>query len=295
MSQWAATYAQQVAFQGLKAQTVSNRTSLLKHVVRLWGDVELLRLRPATISAALRSEFDGRESTAHRVLSEMRTMLQEAVANDLLTTNPASHVKVATPRVLRKRLTVQDWCAMLEHSRTHHQQWLQPLLLLSLLTGQRRGDLARMRFDDVVDGCLRVEQQKRAGKGYGARVALPLSLTLDAAGCSLGDVIQLCTSAGAQGPTLLRKANGAALEESSLSIRFAECFESACDTSPYRRRERPSLHEIRSLSARLYADIGADAQTILGHKHADMTELYKDDRGLTAAEWKVPKPATRTG
>jgi integrase len=33
------------------------------------------------------------------------------------------------------------------------------MLLLALHTGQRRADLAKMRFDDVVDGHLRVEQQ----------------------------------------------------------------------------------------------------------------------------------------
>lgn len=295
VSQWAVTYSNQVSAQGLKAQTVSNRTSLLKHIVRIWGGTELSRLRPAAVSASLRSEFGGREATAHRVLAEFRAMLQEAVANDLLVTNPAAHVKITAPRVMRKRLTEQDYRLMLQESQKSHQLWLRPLLLLALITGQRRGDLAKMRFDDVVDGYLRVEQQKQAGKGYGARVALPLSLSLGASGCSLGDVIQLCTTVGSPGPTLLRKANGAALEESSLSIRFAECFQSACDTSSYHRRERPSLHEVRSLAARLYSDIGADAQTILGHKHADMTELYKDDRGLTAAEWKVPKPITPPG
>ena len=33
-------------------------------------------------------------------------------------------------------------------------------------------------------------------------------------------------------------------------------------------------------------------QTLLGHKTAEMTALYTDDRGLTAAEWKqVAVPA----
>jgi integrase len=46
---------------------------------------------------------------------------------------------------------------------------LLSLLLLALVTGQRRADLAKMRFSDiVVDEAgaqyLRVEQQKEAGK-----------------------------------------------------------------------------------------------------------------------------------
>lgn len=29
-----------------------------------------------------------------------------------------------------------------------------------------------------------------------------------------------------------------------------------------------------------------DVQTLLGHKHAEMTAIYTDDRGLSAHEWK---------
>ena len=58
--------------------------------------------------------------------------------------------------------------------------------------------------------------------------------------------------------------------------------------------EWPSLHEVRSLSARLYRAEGVDVQTLLGHKNAEMTAIYEDDRGLSAKEWKrvaLPTPA----
>ena len=38
-----------------------------------------------------------------------------------------------------------------------------------------------------------------------------------------------------------------------------------------------------------------DVQTLLGHKHAEMTDIYKDDRGLSAHVWKrveVPSQTT---
>lgn len=31
----------------------------------------------------------------------------------------------------------------------------------------------------------------------------------------------------------------------------------------------------------------AQVQTLLGHKHSEMTQIYLDDRGLTEAEWKT--------
>ena len=287
LAEWLDVHEQQIRAKGLKARTICNRTSNLRHVRRLWGDRPIAELRPHEISAALRAEFvQAKAATGGRVLAELREAYNEAIANDWADRNPASHVKLPAHRVERKRLSLETWQAMLELSRASRQPWLECLLLLALATGQRRGDLAKMRFDDVVDGHLRVEQQKQAGKGYGARVAIPLSLRLDAVGATLGGVIELCRLCGAPGPTLLRKAGGGALEESSLSIRFAECVRAVCGDGAYGANEWPSLHEVRSLSARLYTAQGIDVQTLLGHKTAEMTNLYRDDRGLSAREWK---------
>ena len=59
-----------------------------------------------------------------------------------------------------------------------------------------------------------------------------------------------------------------------------------CEADAYSTDEWPSLHEVRSLSARMYRAQGIDVQTLLGHKNAEMTALYEDDRGLSAREWK---------
>lgn len=164
------------------------------------------------------------------------------------------------------------------------------MLLLALATGQRRADLAKMRFSDIVDGNLRIEQQKKARKLIGARVAIPLTLRLDATGLTLGEVIELCRGIGTPGDTLLRQGNGRPIEMSSLSARFAEHIAAVVDPDAYKQYERPSLHEVRSLSARTYISEGmtpAQVQVLLGHKHAEMTSLYLNDRGLTDADWKT--------
>lgn len=284
---WLDIHEAQVLAKGYKIQTIRNRTANLKHVRRLWGDRQIDGLRAPEIIARIRSEFlPGMTPTAQRVLAELRDAYNEAIANDWAATNPAAHVKLPSHRVKRKRLSIDTWLRMRELARASRQSWLESLLLLALATGQRRGDLAKMRFDDIVDGHLRVEQAKQAGKGYGARVAIPLTLRLDVIGMTLGDVIEHCRASAKPGPTLLRKVSGSALEESSLSIRFAECIRAVCQGSAYGPDEWPSLHEVRSLSARLYRAQGIDVQTLLGHKHAEMTAVYEDDRGLSAREWK---------
>lgn len=287
LSEWLDMHEQQVLMKGYKVQTVRNRTASIRHLRRLWGSRPIMALRAHEIISALRHEFlPERTSTAQRVLAELRDAYNEAIANDWAESNPAAHVKLPAHRVKRKRLSFEVWQQMRELARASRQRWLESLLLLALVTGQRRADLAKMREADVHDGHLLVEQQKHAGKGYGARVAIPLALRLDAIGMTLSEVIDQCRDIGTPGPTLLRKSGGGALEESSLSIRFAECIRAVCGESAYQPSEWPSLHEVRSLSARLYSAQGIDVQTLLGHKHAEMTDLYKDDRGLSAKEFR---------
>lgn len=287
LSDWLVTYRKAVAERGYHQQTMRNRAAALKHVEAMWGEMPLRGIRPVDIAAKLKLWTP---HTARRVLGEMRDVYTEAVNNGAAETNPAAHVKPPPAPGLRKRLTIETWQAMHALSSTSSQRWVPAMLLLALHTGQRRADLAKVKFSDVVDGHLRIEQQKKARKLIGARVAIPLSLRLEATGMTLGDVIELCRAVGAPGETLLRKVGGGAIEMSSLSARFREHIVAVCGPDAYQRFEWPSLHEVRSLSARTYIAEGmapAVVQTLLGHKHAEMTKVYLDDRGLTEAEWKT--------
>lgn len=286
VAEWLVTYRSIIGQRGYNPQTVKNRTTSINHIQATWGTMPLRAVRPVDISTKLKQWSP---HTAVRVLGELRDVYVEAIANGAAESSPAAHVKRPKAPGLRKRLTLETWQAMLELARQGNQRWVPALLLLALATGQRRADLAKMRFDDVVDGCLRVEQQKKAGKPTGARVAIPLSLRLAATGMTLGEVIEHCKTIGAPGDTLLRKANGQPIEMSSLSARFRQWMVMACGRDAYKRYEWPSLHEVRSLSARTYIAEGMTpetVQTLLGHKDAEMTQVYLNDRGLTAAEWK---------
>lgn len=286
VAEWLVTYRTIIGQRGYHAQTIKNRTTSINHIEAAWGAMELRAVRPVDIATKLKL-FSAH--SARRILGELRDVYVEAIANGVAETSPAAHVKRPKADGLRKRLKLDTWLAMLNLARHGRQRWVPAMLLLALATGHRRADLAKMRFDDVVDGHLRVEQQKKAGKPTGARVAIPLTLRLQAAGMTLGEVIELCKGIGAPGETLLRKANGQPIEMSSLSARFRGLIVKACGADAYKQYEWPSLHEVRSLSARTYIAEGMTpetVQTLLGHKAAEMTALYLNDRGLTDGEWK---------
>jgi site-specific recombinase XerD len=280
---------------GYKAQTIKNRRSNLAHVRRLWGTVPVADLKPHAVASALRTFPKEKSSTAVRVLSELRDAYVEAIANGWTETNPARDIKPPKHKVMRERLELEVWMQMRTLAQASPQRWVESMLLLGLAIGQRRADLAKVRFDDVVDGHLRIEQQKEAGKGYGARVEIPLTLRMDCIGMTVGDVIEHCRQSAKPGPTLLRKANGKPIEMSSLSARFCEHIKAVLGDKDPGMHRRPSLHETRSLSARTYVAQGLDpkvVQTLLGHSELEMTELYLNDRGLSRNEWKrVEVPA----
>lgn len=287
MAEWLNTFRSILKDRGYSAQTLRNRSTCLAYIETHLGARQLRDIKPREIAAMLKA------CSAHkagRVLMEIRDVYVEAIANGEADSSPAAHVKPPRAQGLRKRLTLETWQSMLTLAAAGPQKWVHAMLLLALHTGQRRADLAKMRFDDVVDGCLRVEQQKKARKLVGARVAIPLHLRLQATGMTLGEVIELCRGIGAPGEHLLRKQGGGAIEESSLSARFRELIVAVCGEGAYGQFEWPSLHEVRSLSARTYIAEGMRpevVQTLLGHAHAEMTALYLNDRGLTAGEWKT--------
>jgi len=287
LTEWLAVYEDIISQRGYDRQTITNHKANIKHVRRIWGHHTLRSIKPHHISTGLREFLPDRSSTAQRVLFSIRDAFAEAVANDWIDTNPATHVKQPSHKVKRKRLTLEVWQGLRVIASSSKQKWLEPMSLLALLTGQRRADVAKMRFCDIPDGYLHIEQQKQAGKGYGARVAIPLALRLDVVGMSLADVVELCRTYAKEGEYLLRKNDGGPIELSSLSTRFNELIRKHLGAKFYRDREWPSFHEQRSLAARTYKEQGVDTQTLLGHKHAEMTAMYEDDRGLSAGAYKM--------
>lgn len=67
------------------------------------------------------------------------------------------------------------------------QPWVSRAILLALVTGQRVGDIAEMKFSDIWDDVLHIVQEKT-----GSKVAILLSLRCDANGMSLREVVTLC-------------------------------------------------------------------------------------------------------
>ena len=191
--------------------------------------------------------------------------------------NPALATKQPRRKITRQRLSLEEWQKIFDIADASHR-YMGNAMLLALVTGQRLGDISRMKFSDIWDDHLHVVQEKT-----GSKIAIPLSLRLNAINWSLRDVVARCRDY-AVSPYLVhffrstsQAERGAQVKSNTLTMNFSKARDLAGidwgDGSP------ATFHEQRSLSERLYKEQGLDTQKLLGHKTQQQTDRYHDDRG----------------
>ncbi|EMM7533001.1 MULTISPECIES: site-specific integrase [Citrobacter] len=191
--------------------------------------------------------------------------------------NPALATKQPRRKITRQRLSLEEWQKIFDIADTSHR-YMGNAMLLALVTGQRLGDISKMKFSDIWDDHLHVIQEKT-----GSKIAIPLSLHLNAINWSLRDVVARCRDY-AVSPYLVhffrttsQAERGAQVKSNTLTMNFSKARDLAGidwgDGSP------ATFHEQRSLSERLYKEQGLDTQKLLSHKTQQQTDRYHDDRG----------------
>lgn len=196
--------------------------------------------------------------------------------------NPAQATKQPRNRITRQRLSFEEW-SVIYKTAEQQQSYLQCGMLLALITGQRLGDICNMKFTDVWDDMLHIEQEKT-----GSRLAIPLDLKCEVLGLTLRDVISKCRDAVVSKYLVhFRRTTSQANRGDRVSSScLTSTFKKARDKSglEWKNGTPPTFHEQRSLSERLYREQGLDTQKLLGHKSRKMTDKYNDDRGK---DWVV--------
>ncbi|GCB39439.1 prophage integrase IntE [Citrobacter freundii] len=195
--------------------------------------------------------------------------------------NPALATKQPRRKITRQRLSLEEWQKIFNIADKKHQ-YMGNAMLLALVTGQRLGDISKMKFSDIWDDHLHIEQEKT-----GSKIAIPLSLRLNAINWSLRDVVARCRDY-AVSPYLIhffratsQAERGAQVKANTLTMNFSTARDQVeidwGDGTP------ATFHEQRSLSERLYNEQGVDTRKLLGHKTQQQTDKYHDDRGK---EWQ---------
>lgn len=268
----------------LADSTYHQRELQIGYITDQLGDLLLSRVTTKDIAEFLDLYVQqGKAATAGKLRQILNDAFNEAIAAGHIKENPVTATRSPSNKVSRSRLTIGDYRGILPHT-FDMEPWVKNLFDLALVTGQRREDLSQMMFKDIHDGHLWVVQIKT-----GARVSLPLSLSIPAENLVLEEVISRCRSSGVVSKYLLHMTRGNKKGGGLAKGTLSKAFSTARDRSGFKwEGTEPSLHEIRSLAARLYTDLyGKEvAQAIMGHKTSAMTDLYRDTRG---AEWITVK------
>ena len=300
----------------LAENTMRSRKSHTNAAATWFGDKPMHEIGVPEIAAFLRHYTEqGKDRTAQAMRSLLIDVWNEAKRDGLLPadhSNPAEIARRPAAKVTRSRLTMESFNATLhqaEQLATTRGSWIANSMLLALITGQRREDIADIQFKRgrdwdaawqafqrgdahplhpypyIDDGHLWVIQRKT-----GAMVVIPLTLTLDAINLSVSDVIDRCRDNIISRWLIHHSVPfgnaplGSAVHKDTISRGFFDARELTCLEWP--GKTPPTFHEIRSLSERLYKAQGVDTQALLGHRHARMTEVYNDPR---QAEWITVK------
>ena len=184
--------------------------------------------------------------------------------------NPALATKQPRRKITRQRLSLEEWQKIFDIADATHR-YMGNAMLLALVTGQRLGDISRMKFSDIWDDHLHVIQEKT-----GSKIAIPLSLRLNAISWSVRDVVARCRDY-AVSPYLVhffrstsQAERGAQVKSNTLTMNFSKARDLA--GIDWGEGSPATFHEQRSLSERLYKEQGLDTQKLLGHKTQQQTD-----------------------
>lgn len=273
MSEWLVRY-ESIVNDRLKSGAIAAKTHgdyrRLIHFCRgVWTNTPLQDISIQEITAVIHRKAATSPFAARRLRINLSDLYVEAQRFGVLPLghNPALIVRHPATSVKTERLTFPEWLRIFRLATYRAPEYFQIAMLLALITGQRRADIVAMHTADIRDGYLHITQNKT-----GERIALPLQLRLDAAGCSLSEVISLCPPAGP-----LLQSRGNSVGAWSITRWFQICRDDA-GISSRAERTPPTFREIRSLAERMYRQQGIDTRTLLGHKYQRMTDSYNDIR-----------------
>ncbi|WP_342220956.1 site-specific integrase [Candidatus Fukatsuia endosymbiont of Tuberolachnus salignus] len=276
VTEWVAKFTEKLHQRGLRSNTLRDYQSRLTAITRAFSDKALNTLTTKEIAEFLNSYSDqGKTTSAKLIRSLLIDMFNEAIAEGHLETNPVTATRSPRIQVQRERLSLEEFLVIRE-AANQRQPWIGLSMDLALLTGQRVGDIQRMKWQDVYGGKWWVEQQKT-----GMKLVIPLTLSLEIINKNLEGILNACRQQiGGEEYVFIgnKKIN---LNPKRLSQGFTDSRE---QSGLKWQGTPPSFHEIRSLSARLHSEArGKDfAQKLLGHKSSAMTDKYRDSRG---SEW----------
>ena len=278
VNNWLDVYIKILLARKLKYKTLEIKMYLIKAIRREIGNKNIREVSPLDVSKIIQIYIDqDKRPSAKSMYHLLRDVFREAYAHNWNDRNPAEPIKCPKVVVKRSRMTLNEFKKILNEAEKTGNKVMHKAMMLALVTGQRRSDIAVMKKSNVKRNHLLIDQYKT-----GAKIALPVKLECKKIGLSLRDIIDSSKS------DYLISINNKPIKLENITKQFARLRDRTFKRS-YWTGTPTTFHEIRSLAERLYREQNIDTMTLLGHKSQQMTDKYNDNRGREYKKLKVSK------
>lgn len=193
----------------------------------------------------------------NRVVSLLRTLFNYWVEAQIVDSNPCIGVKRHVEKKRKRYITDAEWWAIYEKAGAR----LKAIMRIAYLTGQRIGDVLRIRRRQITEAGIEFKQQKT-----GAKLLVKWSPDLRVA---VAQALEM--HGGIPSMTLFLGRKGKSPDYRSV----LEQWHNACAAAGI---EDALPNDSRAKSATDTKQQGGDATALLGHTSAAMTERYLRDR-----------------
>lgn len=256
---------------GLAEQTRAQYQVAARRLQAIFAEFAPQDVRPVHV-ADVRRQFAASAAVANRTITVLRRVFDWALDEHIVESNPCIGIKRLAQKKRTRRITVGEYRAIREHAKPR----LQIIMDLCYLTGQRIGDVLKIRRTDLLDDGVFIEQQKT-----GARLIVKWSPELhsavDAALALHGPVQSLYVVKGIEGKPL------------GYHVAWKDWC-AACEAAGV---EDANIHDLRAMAGTESDAQGRNAQKLLGHTDEKMTRRYLRDRDAPIVEG--PTFAQKTG
>lgn len=229
-----------------------------RHVKHAFADFTPDQVTPGDVHEFM----DQRSKTpnmANRCLWLISRVFALAVQRNIVPANPAASIDRLPVGKRTRRITAREYAAIYDHASPR----LRVVMDLCALTGQRVGDVLKLRRADLTDDGVYFRQAKT-----GAELVVAwkpeLKAATDAAKALHGRVASLYVVPG----------------RGALPLAYMPIFrdwQTACIAA---KVADAHIHDLRALAGTVAKADGRDPKALLGHKSARMTERYLRDREL---------------
>ncbi len=242
----------------LSEKMIKDYHTKIPHITKAIGNKTFEEITIYDIAQFLK-KFPPNQSNNYR--SALKVIFQYAIAEGLTKENPADATIKKTTEVKRQRLSLEGFYKIREQA----PEWLQNTMDLALITAQRRSDLVNLKWTDIHDGFIWIQQQKVEKWGTG-KIKIPTTSKI------------LATLIKCKNPTeFVISYKNKSVNADYLTKEFAEARNKSGHFTEM--ESPPTFHEIRALSSFMQKKAGIETsktQVLMGHSSEKMTEHYQE-------------------